>query len=119
MKSPSHAVPSNRRWAWVVRLRMNVTLTRMNRSPGFTVFLLVVGLLCLVIHFEIYHQTSASAFINQPELYFRNVFIIRDSNRQAIGEVSYVTGFSSYITAFITVAALGWSVARVISRKRL
>ena len=97
---------------------MITTLTRMSRSPGFTVFLLVVGLLCLVIHFEIYRRTSASAFINQPELYFRNVFVIRDSNRQAIREVSYATGFSSYITAFLTVAALGWGAARIMLRKK-
>jgi len=97
---------------------MITTLTRMTRSPAFTVFLLVVGLLCLVIHFEIYRRTSASAFINQPEFYFRNVFVIRDSNRQAIGEVSYATGFCSYITAFVTLAGLGWGVARIILRKR-
>ena len=101
-----------------VRPLMNATLTRMTRSPGFTVFLLVVALICLAIHFEIYRRTSASAFINQPELYFRNVFIIRDSNRQAIGEVSYATGFSSYITAFVAVAGLGWGVARIILRRR-
>ena len=97
---------------------MRTTLTRMIRSTGFTVFLFVVGLLCLVAHFEIYRRTSASAFINQPELYFRNVFVIRDSNRQAIGEVSYATGFCSYITAFITVAALGWGVAHIVMRMR-
>ena len=90
----------------------------MIRSTSFTVFLLIVGVLCLVIHFEIYRRTSASAFINQPELYFRNVFVIRDSNGQDIKEVSYATGFSSYITAFITVAAFGWGVAHIILRKR-
>jgi len=97
---------------------MITTFARMTRSPGFTGFLLVVGLLCLVIHFEIYRRTSASAFINQPEFYFRNVFVIRDTNRQAVGEVSYATGFCSYITAFITIAALGWGVARIILKKR-
>jgi len=97
---------------------MITTFARMTRSTGFTVFLLVVGLLCLVIHFEIYRRTSASAFINQPEFYFRNVFVIRDTNRQAIAEVSYATGFCSYITAFISVAALGWGVARIVLRKR-
>jgi uncharacterized membrane protein YhhN len=97
---------------------MITTLTRKTRSLGFTVFLLVVGVLCLMIHFEIYRRTSASAFINQPELYFRNVFVIRDSSRQVVREVSYATGFSSYITAFITVAALGWGVARVMLRKK-
>ena len=97
---------------------MNATLTRITCSTGFTVFLLVVGLLCLAIHFEIYRRTSASAFINQPEFYFRNVFVIRDSSGHSIGEVSYATGFCSYITAFIAVAGLGWGVARVIWRKR-
>ena len=97
---------------------MITALTRMTRSPGFTVLLLALGLLCLVIHFEIYRRTLASAFINQPEFYFRNVFIIRDSNGQDIREVSYATGFSSYITAFITVAALGWGVARITLRKK-
>ena len=96
---------------------MITTLTRLTRSIGFTVFLLVVGLLCLVIHFEIYRRTSASAFINQPEFYFRNVFVMRDSSAQTIGEVSYATGFCSYITAFITVAAVGWGVARIILRR--
>ena len=57
---------------------MRTTLTRMIRSTGFAVFLLVLGLFCLVAHFEIYRRTSASAFINQPEFYFRNVFVIRD-----------------------------------------
>jgi hypothetical protein len=90
----------------------------MTRSTGFAVFLFVVGLLCLLVHFEIYHRTSASAFINQPELYFRNVFVIRDSSGQAIGEVSYATGFCSYITAFITVVALGWGVAHIIWKTR-
>lgn len=97
---------------------MITTLTRMARSTGFTVLLLVVGLLCLVIHFEIYRRTSASAFINHPELYFRNVFVIRDGHGNSIKEVSYATGFCSYITAFITVAALGLGVARIIMRKR-
>ena len=97
---------------------MNTTLARLTRSTGFTVFLFVVGLLCLVVHFEIYRRTSASAFINQPELYFRNVFVIRDANRQAIGEVSYAAGFGSYITAFVTVAGFVWGVARIILRKR-
>ena len=97
---------------------MITRFARMTRSTGFTVLLLAVGLLCLVIHFEIYRRTSASAFINPPELYFRNVFVIRDTNGQAIGEVSYATGFSSYITAFIAVSALGWGVARIILKKR-
>ena len=96
---------------------MITAFTGLTRSICFTVFLLVVGLLCLVIHFEIYRRTSASAFMNQPEFYFRNVFVIRDSSGQAIGEVSYATGFCSYITAFITIAALGWGVARIILRK--
>jgi hypothetical protein len=85
---------------------MSTTPAGMTRSTGFAVFLSVLGLLCLLIHFEIYRRTSASAFVNQPELYFRNVFIIRDASGQAIREVSYATGFSSYITAFITVVAL-------------
>ena len=97
---------------------MRTALTRMIRSTGFTVFLFVVGLFCLAAHFEIYRRTSASAFINQPELYFRNVFIIRDANRQAIREVSYAVGFSSYITAFVAVAGLGWGVAHIILRRR-
>lgn len=97
---------------------MNTTLARMTRSTGFAVFLSVLGLLCLLVHFEIYRRTSASAFINQPEFYFRNVFIIRDASGQAVGEVSYATGFSSYITAFITVVGLGWGVARLILRRR-
>ena len=95
---------------------MITTLTRMTRSPAFTVFLLVVGLLCLVIHFEIYRRTSASAFINRPELYFRNVFVIRDASGHAIGEVSYATGFCSYITAFVAVVALGWCVSHIMLR---
>jgi hypothetical protein len=79
--------------------------------------LLALGLLCLVVHFGIYYRTSASAFINQPELYFRNVFLIRDSSGQAIREVSYATGLSSYITAALGVASLccgliGWVKAR-------
>jgi len=97
---------------------MRTTLTRMIRSTGLTVFLFVVGLFCLVAHFEIYRRTSASAFINQPELYFRNVFVIRDASGHAIGEVSYATGFCSYITAFVTVVALGWCVSRIILRMR-
>ncbi|MEX0775887.1 MAG: hypothetical protein WD042_09265 [Phycisphaeraceae bacterium] len=97
---------------------MRTTLTRMIRSTGFAVFLVVVGLICLVAHFEIYRRTSASAFINQPEFYFRNVFIIRDANRQAIREVSYAVGFSSYITALAAVAGLGWGVAHIILRRR-
>ena len=97
---------------------MITTLSRMTRSTGFTVFLLVVGLLCLVIHFEIYRRTSASAFINQPEFYFRNVFLIRDTNGQVIREVSYATGFCTYITALVTVAALSWGIARIILKKR-
>lgn len=97
---------------------MNVTLTRIIRSTSFTVFLLVVGALCLAVHFEIYRRTSASAFINQPELYFRNVFVIRDGSGHSIGEVSYATGFGSYITAFIAVAALGWGITRIILRMR-
>ena len=97
---------------------MSTALTRMIRSTGFTVFLFVVGLLCLVAHFEIYRRTSASAFINQPEFYFRNVFVIRDASGHAIGEVSYATGFCSYITAFVTVVALGWCVSHIILRMR-
>ena len=30
----------------------------------------------------------------------------------------YATGFCSYITAFVTVAALGWGVARIILKRR-
>jgi hypothetical protein len=95
-----------------------MTFARMTRSISFTAFLFVVGLVCLVIHFEIYRRTSASAFINRPELYFRNVFIIRDTHGQTIREVSYATGFSSYITAFIAVAAIGWGAARIFLKKR-
>ena len=97
---------------------MRTTLTRMIRSTGFTAFVFVVGLFCLVAHFEIYRRTSASAFINQPELYFRNVFVIRDASGHAIGEVSYATGFCSYITAFVTVVALGWCVSQIVMRMR-
>src|SRR3954468_7950884 len=97
---------------------MRTMLTRMIRSTGFTVFLFVVGVICLAAHFEIYLGTSASAFINQPEFYFRNVFVIRDASGHAIGEVSYATGFCSYITAFITVVALGWCVSHIIARMR-
>jgi hypothetical protein len=97
---------------------MIATLTRMIRSTSLTLFLLVFGVICLVIHFEIYRRTSASAFINHPELYFRNVFVIRDANGQDIREVSYAVGFSSYITAFITVVAFGWSIAHIILKKR-
>jgi hypothetical protein len=97
---------------------MRATLTRLTRSTGLAVSLFVVGVFCLLAHFEIYRRTSASAFINQPELYFRNVFIIRDANRQTIREVSYAVGFSSYITAFAAVAGLGWGVAHIILRRR-
>jgi len=102
----------------IVRLHMNARLTGIIHSTSFTIFLLVIGVLSLVIHFDIYRRTSASAFINHPELYFRNVFVIRDSNGQTIREVSYAAGFSSYITAFITVATLGCSVAPIILRRR-
>jgi hypothetical protein len=83
----------------------------------FSAPLLALGLLCLVVHFGIYYRTSASAFINQPEFYFRNVFVIRDSKGQAIREVSYATGFCSYIRAAVGVASLccgliGWVMAR-------
>jgi hypothetical protein len=94
------------------------TLARMNRSIGFAIFLFVVGLICLLVHFEIYRRTSASAFINRPEFYFRNVFVIRNASGQAIGEVGYATGFASYITAFIAVVALGWGVAHILLKKR-
>ena|SRR5688572_25426980 len=97
---------------------MRTTLTRLTRSTGLAVSLFVVGLLCLVAHFEIYRRTSASAFINRPEFYFRNVFVIRDSTGHSIGEVSYATGFCSYITAFISVVALGWCVSHIIVRMR-
>ncbi len=96
---------------------MVTTLTRMTRSTSFTVFLLLVGELCLVIHFEIYRQTSASAFINRPEFYY-NRFVIRDSSGQWIRDVSVAAGFCSYITAFIGSAALGWGVVRIILKKR-
>jgi hypothetical protein len=97
---------------------MRTTLTRLARSTSLAVSLFVVGLLCLAAHFEIYRRTSASAFINQPEMYFRSVFLIRDASGQVIREVSYATGFSSYITAFITVVAFGWDVAHIILRMR-
>ena len=97
---------------------MSTTLTRLIRSTGLAVFLFVMGLFCLAVHFEIYRRTSASAFINQPELYFRNVFIIRDSSGEAIREVSYTTGFYSYITAFVTVVSLGWCVSHILLRMR-
>jgi hypothetical protein len=89
----------------------------MIRSTSFMVISLVVGVLCLVIHFEIYRQTSASAFINRPEFYY-NRFVIRDSSGQWIRDVSLAAGFWSYVTAFISVAALGWGVARIILRKK-
>ena len=97
---------------------MCATLTRLTRSTSLAAFLSVVGVFCLLAHFEIYRRTSASAIINQPELYFRNVFIVRDANRQAIREVSYAVGFSSYITAFAAVAGLGWVVAHLIVRRK-
>lgn len=97
---------------------MSMALRRIIRSTGFAVLLFVVSVVCLVVHFEIYRRTSASAFINQPELYFRNVFVIRNASGQTTTEVSYTTGFCSYITAFITVVALAWFVSHIILRMR-
>ena len=97
---------------------MRTILTRLIRSTGLAISLFFVGVVCLWVHFEIYRRTSASAFINQPEFYFRNVCLIRDASGQVIREVSYATGFFSYITAFTTVVAFGWDVAHIVLRLR-
>ena len=66
---------------------------------------LVVAVLSLAVHFEIYRQTSASAFINRPEYYYY-CFVIRDRNRQSIGEVSMAAGLGSYATAALSLGCL-------------
>jgi len=60
------------------------------------------GLLCLLFHLTIYHQTQASAFLNQPEFYY-NRFVIRDRSGQTIGDVSLIVGSLSYLTAGLAV----------------
>ena len=92
---------------------MTTERTRKLCSICLTALLLVVGALCLVVHFEIYRQTSASAFVNRPEFYY-NRFVIRDSSGQWIRDVSLAAGFWSYITAFLSVASLCWGVTRII-----
>ena len=80
-------------------------------------FSLAIGVLSLLVHFEIYRRTSASAIVNQPELYFGDKFIIRDSEGQSIGEVSAAIGFASYLTAFLALAGIAWG-ASLIRRNR-
>ncbi len=83
------------------------------RPACFSAFLLIIGALCVAIHFEIYRQTSASAFVNHPQFYY-NRFVIRDSSGQWIRDVSLVAGFWSYITAILSAATLCWGVTRII-----
>ena len=59
----------------------------------------------LAIHIGIYHQTQASAFINQPEFYY-NRFVIRDANGSTVREVSMMVGCLSYVTAALFGAPL-------------
>jgi len=85
-----------------------------NRMP----FLLIgIGVLCLMIHFGIYHQTQASAFINQPEFYY-NRFVLRDSNGQWVRDVSMSAGFASYLTAGLALASTCGGVMLIVKRKK-
>src|SRR5437899_198605 len=98
---------------WVVSCETIMAHAKNLRSAGFSALLLVIGTLSLVFHFKIYHQTSASAFINRPEFYYSR-FIIRDSSGQWIKDISVEAGFWSYFTAILSVVSLCWSVARII-----
>jgi hypothetical protein len=93
--------------------------TRKLRSAFFSALLLFIGVLSLTVHFEIYHRTSASAFINQPVFYY-NRFYIRDSDGHTV-DVSLQIGSWSYITAALAVASLSWGATRVVvaAKKRL
>jgi hypothetical protein len=86
------------------------------RSVSLSVLLLVIGALSLILHFEIYHRTSASAFINQPVFYY-NHFYIRQSDGR-IRDVSVRTGFWSYITAAFSVGSVCWCLARIVIGKK-
>jgi hypothetical protein len=86
------------------------------RPVCLSALLLVIGALALAVHFEIYHQTSASAFVNQPVFYY-NRFYIRNSDGHAT-EVSLRAGFWSYITAAFSVASLSWGVTRLVVAKK-
>jgi hypothetical protein len=98
---------------------MNISHAKMHRWNYIMVLLLGVGAICLMIHFGICYQTSASAFINRPEFYY-NRFVIRDSSGQSIGNVSLAAGFWSYVTAFISAGTLCWgaTLAVVMAKKR-
>lgn len=86
------------------------------RSICLSVLLLVIGAVSLIVHFEIYHRTSASAFVNQPVFYY-NRFYIRESNGQT-RDVSLRTGFWSYITAALSAGSVCWGVTRIVIRKK-
>jgi hypothetical protein len=60
------------------------------------------GIASLIVHFVIYFQTGASAFINHPEPYFTG-FTIRDIHGEYVKEVTCAVGFSTYITAMLAV----------------
>ena len=102
----------------MVSCEMTTERTRKLCSICLSALLLVVGALCLVIHFEIYRQTSASTFVNRPEFYY-NRFVIRDISGQWIKDVSLAAGFWSYITAFLSVSSLCWgAILIVVAMKR-
>ena len=74
--------------------------------------LLFIGALSLIAHFEMYHRTSVSAFINRPVFYY-NHFYVRYSNGHT-RDVSLQAGFWSYITAAVSVVSLTWGMTRVV-----
>jgi hypothetical protein len=91
-------------------------LTLKFRSVFLTPLLLAVGVLSLVVHFEIYRQTSASAFVNQPAFYY-NRFYIRESDGQT-RDVSLQAGFWSYFTATLSTASLLWGARRLLQARK-
>ena len=86
-------------------------------SRSISVLLIGIGALSLIIHFGIYQQTRASAFINQPEFYF-NRFVIRDSNDDWVRDVSLSVGCASYLTAGLALASACGGVMLLVKRKK-
>jgi len=86
--------------------------------PVASLVLIGIGVLCLlIVHFVIFQQTGASAFINQPQFYY-NRFIIRDGNGQWVRDVSLKVGYASYLTAGLALALIGMGAVLVLKRRR-
>ena len=89
------------------------------RGSKLVPFLLIgLGALCLAIHFGIYHETQASAFINQPEFYYTR-FVIRDASGSTVKEVSMRVGCLSYMTAALSLALPFWGAKRLFWSKQM